>query len=373
MDRSSAPAARNAHRTARAEAAAWIVRLHGPHRSPELEAAFRDWLTAHPENGKQFERVTEVWDAGSSLPVPGAPRLARWKESASQRIRAAAVVLVITGLVGWAAWRTWADPTYATGIGEQRIVRLDDGTRLSLNSGTRVRIAYDHSERLVELERGEAYFEVVHNSARPFIVTAGNHQVTALGTVFVVRYEAAQTAVTLLEGKVAVLPVPDPASLTRNSAVTNPESSNGTRSARANRHPSTSLRPVPANGEGAGARIGAKEEAGDREFILSPGERVTFTRGGSLKLDEPRMEAVAAWRRGEVVLDKTQLADAIAELNRYDKTRLIIEDPEIAALPISGIYQTGDSHGFARTVAKLYDLELIEQPDRIYLRAAAAH
>ena len=373
MDTSGAPTARNARRTARAEAAAWIVRLHGPYRSPELEAAFRDWLAAHPENGKQFERVTEVWDAGSSVPVPSAPRLARWKESASQRTRAAAVVLVICGLVGWGVWRAWADPTYTTGIGEQRIVRLDDGTRLSLNSGTRVRIAYDDSERRVELESGEAYFEVAHNPARPFIVTAGNHQVTALGTVFVVRYEAAQTAVTLLEGKVAVLLVPDSKSLTGNSAVTNPEDSSGTRSARANRHPSISLPPSPSNAEGAGVRIGAKEEGGDREFILSPGERVTFTRGGSLKLDEPRMEAVAAWRRGEVMLDKTQLADAIAELNRYDKTRLIIDDPEIAALPISGIYQTGDSTGFARTVAKLYDLEIIEQPNRIYLRARADH
>ena len=375
MDTSGAPTARNAHRTARAEAAAWIVRLHGPHRSPELEAAFRDWLAAHPENGKQFERVTEVWDAGSSVPVPGAPRLARWKEPLVRRqwTLAAGVLLVICGLVGWGVWRAWADPTYTTGIGEQRIVRLDDGTRLSLNSGTRVRIAYDDSERRVELERGEAYFEVAHNPARPFIVTAGNHQVTALGTVFVVRYEAAQTAVTLLEGKVAVLPVPDSAPLTRNSAVTNLEDANGTRSARVNRHPSIALPPSASSGDGAGVRLGAKEEGGDRGFILSPGERVTFTRGGSPKLDEPRMEAVAAWRRGEVMLDKTQLADAIAELNRYDKTRLIIDDPEIAALPISGIYQTGDSTGFARTVAKLYDLEIIEQPDRIYLRAPAEH
>src|ERR1700724_1682824 len=123
----------------------------------------------------------------SSAPTArNAHRTARAKESASLRIRAAAVVLVICGLVGWGVWRAWADPTYTTGIGEQRIVRLDDGTRLSLNSGTRVRIAYDDSERRVELESGEAYFEVAHNPARPFIVTAANHRVTALGTVFVV-------------------------------------------------------------------------------------------------------------------------------------------------------------------------------------------
>lgn len=316
MDTPSARFARNAHRAARAEAAAWIVRLHGPHRSPELEAAFRDWLAARAENGKQFERVTEVWDAGSSLTVAGAPRLAHWKERPLRRrwTLAAALLLVACGLASWGAWHTWADPTLTTRIGEQRIVPLTDGTRISLNSGTRIRIAYNNSERRVELVHGEVYFEVAHNPSRPFMVTVGQHRVVALGTVFDVRYEAAQTAVTLLEGKVAV-----------------------------------------------------------SDLILSPGERVTLTPGERPKLDKPRMEAVIAWRSGEVMLDKTDLAHAIAELNRYDKTQLLIDDPEIAALPISGIYRVGDSRGFAHTVAKLYELEIIEQPERITLRRAAEH
>jgi transmembrane sensor len=205
--------------------------------------------------------------------------------------------------------------TYTTGIGEQRIVRLDDGTRLSLNSGTRVRIVYTDAERRVALERGEAYFEVARHPERPFIVTAGSHEVIALGTVFMVRYDTAQMAVTLLEGKVAV--------------------------------------------------------SDKKDFILSPGERVTLTENGSSKLDEPRMEAVTAWRRGEVMLDKTALAEAVAELNRYDQTQLIIDDPKIAALPISGIYQAGDSSGFARTIAKLYDLEIVESAQTVHLRSGS--
>ena len=357
MGTSSSQTARDTHRAARAEAAAWIVRLHGPHRSPEIEAAFRDWLAAHPQNGEQFERVTEVWEAGSSVPVPGVPRLTSWKEPSSGRkwSLAAAVLVLVCGLVGWGAWRVWSDPTYTTGIGEQRIVRLDDGTRLSLNSGTHVRITYSDSERRVELERGEAYFEVAHNPARPFIVTAGARQVIALGTTFVVRYETVQTAVTLLEGSVAVSPVPDSPSA---APLQQPK---GMQSASTNRLP------------GPGVRTGAQRENIGQELILSPGERVTFTAGGNPRLDEPRIEAVTAWRRGEVMLDKTELADAIAELNRYDKNTLIIDDPKIAALTISGIYQAGDSSGFARTVAKLYDLEIVEQPNRIYLRAAASH
>ena len=318
MSTSGSPTERVVQRAARAEAAAWIVRLHGPHRCAELEAAFRDWLQAHSENGKQFERVTEVWDAGSSVPVPGVPRMTRWKEEPRRRqwSLAAALLLLLCGLAGWITWRAWVDPSYTTGIGEQRVVRLDDGTRLSLNSGTRVVITYSDSERRVELVRGEAFFEVAHNAARPFIVTAGDQQVVAIGTTFVVRYEAARTAITLLEGSVKVSP------------------------------------------------------ATDMGLTLAPGERVTFAAGGSRRLDEPKIEAVTAWRRGEVMLDSTQLEEAVAELNRYDKNTLIIDDPQIATLSISGIYHAGDSRGFAHTIAKLYGLEIIEQSNRIHLRAA---
>jgi len=318
MSTSGSPTERVVQRAARAEAAAWIVRLHGPHRCAELEAAFRDWLQAHPENGKQFERVTEVWDAGSSVPVPGVPRMTRWKEEARGRqwSLAAALLLLLCGLAGWITWRAWVDPSYTTGVGEQRVVRLDDGTRLSLNSGTRVVITYSDSERRVELVRGEAFFEVAHNAARPFIVTAGDQQVVAIGTTFVVRYEAARTAITLLEGSVKVSP------------------------------------------------------ATDMGLTLAPGERVTFAAGGSRRLDEPKIEAVTAWRRGEVMLDSTQLEDAVAELNRYDKNTLIIDDPQIATLSISGIYHAGDSRGFAQTIGKLYGIEIIEQSNHIHLRAA---
>jgi transmembrane sensor len=315
------PAAAPIARRARAEAAAWIVRLHGPQRSPELEAAFRDWLAAHPENGRQFERVTETWDAGASLPTERVSRMAeRGKRQGLHRwIQATALPLLVSGLAAWGAWLWWAGPTYATGVGEQRVVRLDDGTRISLNSDTRMRVAYDGERRRVILERGEAYFDVAPDLVRPFAVIAGDREVLALGTVFVVRYDNTQTAVTLLEGKVAMAPM--------------------------------------------------KKSA--EELILTPGERVIIHPGRPPEVDVPRMENVAAWRRGEVILDRTVMADAVAELNRYDKTQLFIDDPRIAALQISGIYQAGDSEDFARAMAKLYDLEVEDRPGQIHLRSRA--
>jgi len=335
MDPADVPTARSA----RAEAAAWIVRLHGPHRSPELEAAFRAWLAAHPENGKQFERVTETWDAGASLPSEGMPRVPEWREP--RRLRrwtpaAALLPLLVCGLAAWGAWFLWAEPTYTTGVGEQRVVRLDDGTRVSLNSGTRMRIDYDDRQRRVMLEGGEAYFDVAHDPVRPFTVTAGDREVRAIGTVFVIRYDDTQTAVTLLEGKIAIF-----------------------------------LPATPGN-EAEQSHRPAAQKSPD-ELILTPGERVTIHPGRAPEVDVPRMEAVVAWRQGEVVLDGTVMADAVAELNRYDKTQLVIDDPRIAALKISGIYQAGNSEEFARAMAKLYDFDILEQPGQIHLQNRARH
>jgi transmembrane sensor len=298
-----------------------------------LEHAFREWLSADPENGRQFERVTETWEQGATIPVAGIPRLAGRPPPSRRRMLITAMAAGVCGLLGLGIWFAWSDPTYATAAGEQRVVRLDDGTRVSLNSGTRVDIDYTKTQRRIQLIRGEAYFEVAHNPARPFVVAAGGTRVTALGTTFVVRYDTDKIAVTLVEGKVVVAPAA-----------------------------SDELPVVPSkNG-------GPTQSHARKDLVLTPGERVTLARNTPALVDEPRVEAVTAWRRGEVMLDKMQLSDAIAEMNRYDSQTLVIEDPRVAALRVSGIYHAGDSASFARTVAKLYGLHVEERPGQIVLR-----
>jgi transmembrane sensor len=337
---SPSPATPDSRRIARAEAAAWIVRLHGPDRTPELEAGFRAWLASDAENGRQFERVTEVWDAGSTIPVAGVPRVTGMRDRpAPRRWALAAMVVLATGLGAWAAYDSWLSPSFATRLGEQRLVRLEDGSRIALNSNTRIRVACCEGERRVRLERGEAYFEVARDALHPFIVVAGDHEVKALGTAFVVRHEAGGTAVTLVEGKVAV-----------------------------SADPAMAFEPDPALADSSdGSARDARSEVDRAPIVLSPGQRLTFKNRARPQLDQPRIEAVTAWRRGEVMLDSTLLADAVAEMNRYDDHVLVIDDPGIAALRISGIYHAGDSAGFAETVAKLYGLYVVHESGRIHL------
>lgn len=330
-------------RAARAEAAVWIVRLHGEERTPELEAGLREWLGARPENARQFEHITDVWDIGGTVTADGLPRMHSWRPVNSPRPWAiAATVLMVCALSAFAAYHGWSDPDYTTRHGEQRLVRLDDGSRVAMNSDTRLSVALTARERRVRLERGEAYFEVARNPALPFIVVAGDSQVTALGTAFVVRYEPTRVAVTLVEGKVAV-----------KSLGSKQQGKQLMRQQQRAANLPTEPNDAPSSA---------------REIILAPGERLVLASRTQPQLDSPRLDAVTAWRRGEVLLEGTALPDAIAEMNRYDERQLVIDDAALAAVRVSGVYRTGDSPGFARAVAELHGLQIIERAGRIHLQ-----
>jgi len=264
-------------------------------------------------------------------------------------VAATACVCALTlGL--WSTGRWWQETSYATGIGEQRMVRLTDGSRVTLNADTRLNVDYREAERGVRILRGEAFFEVAQDAGRPFRVRAGEHSVEALGTAFSVRYETDRTAVTLVEGKVAI------SAPSGFSKITELAPASASASA-----------PTPGSvAASANATVARERPRGD--IVLAPGQRLTMAGKRSTTLDTPKLDAVIAWRRGEAVLDRTTLADAVAEMNRYDQTALVIDDPDIAGLPVSGIYHTGDNRGFARTVARLYGLRVEDQGGSLRLR-----
>lgn len=319
--KTSAPKPRP-ERLQRAEASAWLAKLHGPERSAELEADFRAWLAASPRNAASFEQLTEVWDSLGSVDMGGMPRLAAAGERTSRRaprllkLAAACSVAMLVGI----ALYVLRGISYSTDIGEQRVVTLADGSRLSLNSGTQADIEFDQRRRVVRLVRGEAYFEVARNVDRPFVVDAGHRTITAVGTAFVVRRDEDSVTVTLTEGKVIV--------------------TSGDESTRA----------APA-----------------AAVQLQPGERIKV-RGAQQKIDTLPPQAIAAWRRGEVELDYTPLREAIDEMNRYDRKRLVLDDAALGELPVSGIYRISDNQGFAEAIAVVYGLTVTEQHGALYLR-----
>jgi len=225
-----------------------------------------------------------------------------------------------------------------TDIGELRTVTLEDGTRVHLNTATRVRVRYDRAHRGVTLEKGEAIFEVAHRPDWPFVVTASGRQIRALGTQFVVRSDARDLIVTLIQGKVDVSPAHEERGV---------EADTGSA-------PDTSATRVP----------GLRQL---ETITLAPGERLTFGGAKSPQIDWPSLNGVTAWERGQVSFDDTPLADAVDELNRYSRRQIVFADAALSAIRVSGVFATGDSASFAQAVAVAYNLKVAEALDQITL------
>jgi transmembrane sensor len=318
----SAPAASPVSLTPeiRAEAAAWVAMLHGSGRTHAVEAAFTTWLDTSRAHARAFEIATAAWEAGGAVASTALPRIdlnSRLRRRSTRRPVFAAAMLAC--LLASGAFLFLRVPTFATAVGEQRSVSLSDGTRVTLNTDSRLKVNYTDAERRVELQAGEAFFDVAKNPDRPFIVTAGSESVVAVGTSFMVRRDVDGMAVTLVEGQVNVL-----------------------------------SKTADAGGRSSEAQV------------LNPGQRLRVA-GSTPTLDRPNIEAVTAWRRGEVVLDHTLLKDAVTELNRYSPVKLLVSSPAAETIEVSGIFRAGDSARFARAIADTYAFEVIEESDRIVI------
>jgi transmembrane sensor len=306
----------------RAEAALWLAHLRGPQRDADVERGFRLWLEAKPEHATAFELATEIWERTGAVQRHQHERNLKWpKPQSGPVIHMAAMVATLAAIaVAAAVWYSQRG-SVTTAVGEQRTITLDDGSRIYLNTDTRAVVQYSSGERLIRLDRGEAIFQVAKDADRPFIVAAGMAQVEALGTSFVVRRDQRQLSVTLVEGKVSIV-------RTENSK-----------------------------------RVSHL----DPPRILRPGERLTLGAHRAPILDAPVLDKMTAWQRGQVAFDSILLADAVAEMNRYSATKLMIERPEAAAVAIGGIFRAGDAASFAQAMAETYRLKVLEEPGRITL------
>lgn len=324
---------------ARADAAVWVARLHGPNRTKEVEAGLRRWLADDPQHPVAFEMMTETWEKSARLRRRPIERVASW-EAVGFRLRFsyAASAIVATAVVAVIGTLFYLhSDVITTGVGEFRTLTLQDGTRVFMDSSTRLSVHYETAQRQVRLQSGEAFFEVTNNPRRPFVVEASGHLIRDLGTQFDVRSDAQGLAVTLVEGKVAVSPL----SATPDGGALRDASGN----------------PSPA----------AVLPLEQRAFALSAGERLTFTSTGASRIDHPPLGIVTAWERGQVVLDNTSLPDAVTEMNRYSHQKIVLQGAAAGHIRVSGVFQAGDSQNFAAAVARTYHMTTSQQGETIIL------
>lgn len=331
MDASSHPGSDD---EVREQAAAWVVRLHDEPSAVDLER-FEQWCNRDERNERAFDEALAAWiNVGEHATAPkilamrhaalGRARRAerRWANDPWKwRALAAAVCLfVLAPIIGvvWYMTRPPAEQIFQTVHGEQRVIVLPDGSRLSLDALSEVRMRYTPDVRNLELISGRANFEVTKDVTRPLKVRAGPRIVTALGTVFSVERESADVVVTLVEGSVAV-----------------------------------TTRDVP-----------------NRHIQLQPLQELRITDSGqvSLRSGIDPVQALA-WRDGKLIFDDEPLRSVVARMNKYGATHIeVVGDAN--DLRVGGVFKAGDTMAFVDAMQSYFPLIVTHESTAVTLRMA---
>ncbi len=312
----------------RDEAAGWYAKLNNTTISTETLRAFREWRNGDQRCADAYREIDAFWRRAAKIEHdPEIQRaigeaLAREKKGLSRLPRigprgvAGAVLALALGIGAIAAWPVVVGHSYQTEIGEQHFVRLADGSRVKLDTDSRIRVKLSSGKRAVALIHGRAFFDVAHDPSRPFVVSAGPDSIRALGTRFSVERAAAGAEVTLIEGKVLV---------------------------ESDRHKTP------------------------KTWTLSPGEQIE-TAGAHPAVQTIDPVAATSWTRGQLTFSRRTLAEAAAEVNRYSSRKVVLEDPALASRQISGVFDAGDTEAFVAAVSELYGVEADLQGADIRLR-----
>jgi transmembrane sensor len=332
------------------QAGDWFV----AHRDGRLDAserkAFNEWLLASPVHVEEYLGVALIAralpTAADDPEYPLDTILARAAAASDSNVRpltaddsrslassarpahmnrwrlaAAAVLAVVTGgLLWWSAARP-VPQHYATRHGDQQTWRLGDNSVLRLNTDTAVTVRYGRTERLVEIDRGQALFVVTHDPRRRFRVVAGTTDVVAVGTQFDVYRQADSTIVTVVEGQVSV-------------------------------------------GSGGASYPRLKVNAGEQVRIV----------GGILPALATRVDTrrSTAWLNRQIAFDQEALAAVAAEFNRYGAVPIEIQNPSLRTLVVTGVFAADDTETFLSFLRTLDGVTVEATSTRIRVFRSAA-
>lgn len=278
---------------------------------------------------------SEGFSAAAQGGLPGRTRIraARFKLNLPAAL-AASVLFLLVGAGGVYMYSgLLAGDRYATSIGGIDAVALSDGSQVTLNTDSRIRVELRDRERRISLNKGEAFFEVAKDPTRPFVVEAGDRRVIAVGTKFSVRREGGDIQVVVIEGKVRI---------ETGGAGVRPSSSTTLRS------PSDEYAVLLEAGSVART---AKDEVLVRADAASEAQKLL------------------SWRNGYVAFDDVALADAVAEFNRYNTRKILIEDPEIANLRLGGNFRANNTEAFLWLLESGFPIAVERREDEVALKA----
>jgi len=328
-------------------AGAWLTRRDSGNWTAADQARFEAWLAASTLNRITFLRLELAWEESARLKALGAgipgdrpPPPGEWNltpffdssraraqdgetsveahpgvryRSAGLRRLAIAASLIIVAAVGLLAYQMQqGHERFATPVGGLASVPMLDGSKITLNTDSQIRVALTQRERRIELKRGEAFFEVAKDRERPFVVSVDGRKVVAVGTKFSVRRAGDALEVTVTEGVVKL-----------------------------------------------------------DDTVLTVGMIALAREDGVLVQRKTLAEAELhlSWRRGVLMLRELPLSEAVAEFNRYNIRKLVVTDPAVGALKVEGNFRPTNVLAFVRLLESGFPIHASMEADRIVLSA----
>jgi len=314
------------------EASAWMARLQADDVTAEDRARFEVWRRAHPLHRRTYDELTGVLNRfvavrplvsaaafGQSMNETAARAESRWARARSRRIRiawAAALAGVLIGFGFFAYLHGGPGRTYVTVTGEHATVSLPDGSTLELDGDSRARVDFSTPYRIVHLERGEAFFKVVHNPEWPFWVVGGGSWVRDVGTAFNVQLNATGMRVTVSQGTVkvgAIAPL---------------------------------LQAIPFQ-DAVLPHVTALS-------VLTAGHQA-YVSGRAVKiqpLSPTQLVRAISWRAQTLYFENAPLSEVAEELGRYTQLRLVVAGDSLRNLPVAGTFD-GSPQGVETFLAML--------------------
>ena len=341
------------------EASAWFVEFRTGDPTTNTRARFNEWLRRSPEHIQAYLEVAAGWcelptaDPEGRIDIESL--VARARESEDENVvplrrpqssrpsggsrqwspaLAAGLVLgtLLLGIAGWIRASRGAE--YSTGIGEQRTITLSDGSTVILNALTRIRVRLSERTREVDLVSGQAFFHDTDDPLRPFIVRSGEATVRAIGTQFDVYSRPGGTVVTVVEGEVAVRDAPHDAAV-------------------------PSLR---ARGVRGGVPSPPPPAA---PVLVSAGQQVILV-AQSVQPPQPvDVSAATAWVHKRLIFQDTPLEQVAEQFNLYSSRHLVLVDPALRPIGISGVYSSADPNSLIGFLRAQPNLRVTETPGEI--------
>ncbi|WP_262692905.1 FecR family protein [Kordiimonas aestuarii] len=313
------------------QAIAWVSKLLGGTGSDADKHAYADWKEKdkrHAAASHELDRLLVDFDAAGKqaledemvreLEAAAAEKTRRRFFAGVSSIAAAFIAAVMITITMWSP--VPEAQLYQTAIGERSTVTLEDGSKVQLNTGTRISVVMQRDERHITIDGGEAFFDVTRDESRPFVVTAGKSEVRVLGTKFSVRLGASSNVISVLSGLVSVAQHQD--------------------------------------GDGESREV-ARLTAGQQVVHAAAIDRAV--------VDDFDESSVFAWRTGKAFYSETPLAEVVTDLNRYFDDPLEIADVELASLPVSGTFNLNNQDVVIDALESAFSIMAVKRVDGVIL------